>query len=60
LAALRKGQNTTGEITQTIYTNVSAALQRVAEFSVLAHLEKLVREGRVKKEGDRYLPLNDH
>jgi len=60
LAALRKGQNTTGDITQMIYVDVSAALQRVAEFSVLAHLEKLVRDGRVKKEGERYLPLNDH
>jgi hypothetical protein len=27
---------------------------------VLAHLEKLVRDGRVKKEGDRYLLLSDH
>ena len=60
LAALRKGQNTTGEITQMIYVDVSTALLRVAEFSVLAHLEKLVRDGRVKKEGERYLPLNDN
>ena len=43
-----------------IYVNLSAALKRVAEFSVLAHLEKLVRDGRVKKEGERYLPLNDN
>ena len=33
-----------------IYIDVSPALKRVAEFSVQAHLEKLEREGRVKKE----------
>jgi glyoxylase-like metal-dependent hydrolase (beta-lactamase superfamily II) len=54
LAALRSGQNTIGDITQRIYAGVSAALQRVAEFSVQAHLEKLMREGRVKREGERY------
>ena len=60
LAALRSGKNTTGDITQMIYVDVSAALQRVAEFSVLAHLEKLVREGRVKKEGSRYLLISEN
>jgi len=40
-----------------IYVDVSQALQRVAEFSVQAHLEKLMREGRVKREGGRYLLL---
>jgi glyoxylase-like metal-dependent hydrolase (beta-lactamase superfamily II) len=54
LAALKSGHGTIGEITQVIYVDVSAALQRVAEFSVQAHLEKLMREGRVKKEGARY------
>ena len=60
LAALRSGKNTTGDITQMIYVDVSAALQRVAEFSVLAHLEKLVSEGRVKKEGSRYLLISEN
>jgi glyoxylase-like metal-dependent hydrolase (beta-lactamase superfamily II) len=59
LAALRAGRNTIGDITQMIYVDVSAALQRVAEFSVQAHLEKLMREGRVKKDGGRYLLLSD-
>jgi glyoxylase-like metal-dependent hydrolase (beta-lactamase superfamily II) len=54
LTALRSGRNTIGDITQMIYVDVSAALQRVAEFSVQAHLEKLMREGRVRKEADRY------
>jgi glyoxylase-like metal-dependent hydrolase (beta-lactamase superfamily II) len=58
LQALRSGRNTIGDITETIYTDVSAALKRVAEFSVQAHLEKLMREGRVKRENGRYLLLD--
>jgi glyoxylase-like metal-dependent hydrolase (beta-lactamase superfamily II) len=60
LAALRNGRHTIGDITQAIYVDVSAALQRVAEFSVQAHLEKLLREGKVKREGARYLLLSDN
>jgi glyoxylase-like metal-dependent hydrolase (beta-lactamase superfamily II) len=60
LAALRAGRQTIGDITQLIYADVSAALQRVAEFSVQAHLEKLMREGRVKIEGRRYLLLTEN
>jgi glyoxylase-like metal-dependent hydrolase (beta-lactamase superfamily II) len=58
LNALRNGRNTIGDITETIYVDVSAALKRVAEFSVQAHLEKLIDEGRVKKENNRYLLLD--
>ena len=58
LAALRAGHQTIGDITQLIYKDMSAALQRVAEFSVQAHLEKLARDGRVKREGGRYLLLS--
>lgn len=60
VSALRGGHQTIGDITQLIYKDVSAALQRVAEFSVQAHLEKLMREGRVKSEGARYLLLTDN
>jgi glyoxylase-like metal-dependent hydrolase (beta-lactamase superfamily II) len=59
LDALRRGRNTIGDITEMIYVGVSPALQRVAEFSVQAHLEKLIREGRVKREGGRYLLFKD-
>lgn len=58
LQALRSGRNTIGDITEMIYRDVSAALKRVAEFSVQAHLEKLMDEGRVKKENSRYLLLD--
>ena len=60
LTALRNGRNTTGDITEMIYVDVSSALKRVAEFSVLAHLEKLMREGRVKREGSRYHLLSEN
>ena len=60
LDALAKGRNTIGDITEMIYVDVSPALQRVAEFSVQAHLEKLIKEGRVKWESGRYLLLKDH
>jgi glyoxylase-like metal-dependent hydrolase (beta-lactamase superfamily II) len=60
LAALGKGRNTIGDITEMIYVDVSPGLQRVAEFSVQAHLEKLIKEGRVKQESGRYLLFKDH
>ncbi len=60
LAAMRGGLQTIGDITQLIYKDVSAALQRVAEFSVQAHLEKLMRDGRVKRENGRYLLLSEN
>jgi glyoxylase-like metal-dependent hydrolase (beta-lactamase superfamily II) len=57
--ALRNGRNTIGDITQSIYVDVSAGLQRVAEFSVQAHLEKLIRDGRAKREDGRYHMVGD-
>jgi glyoxylase-like metal-dependent hydrolase (beta-lactamase superfamily II) len=58
--ALRKDRNTISDITALIYVDVSAPLKRVAEFSVQAHLEKLMAEGRVKREDGRYLLLKDN
>ncbi len=58
LQGLRNGRNTIGDITEMIYVDMSAALKRVAEFSVQAHLEKLIEDGRVKKESNRYLLLD--
>jgi hydroxyacylglutathione hydrolase len=55
--ALRKGRETIGAITEMIYVEVSGPLKNVAEFSVQAHLIKLMREGKVKQEGTRYLLL---
>lgn len=58
IQALRQGRNTIGEITESIYVDVSPALLRVAEFSVQAHLEKLLVERSIKKEGNRYLLIS--
>ena len=60
IGALRQGRNTIGDITEMIYVDTSPALKRVAEFSVQAHLEKLMREGVVKLEGGHYLLLRDN
>ena len=54
LSALRKGRETIGAITEMIYVDVSEPLKNVAEFSVQAHLIKLIKEGRVKNESGRY------
>ncbi|HEX5606002.1 MAG TPA: MBL fold metallo-hydrolase [Candidatus Binatia bacterium] len=60
IAALHQGRETIGDVTQTIYVDVSPALRRVAEFSVQAHLEKLMREGRVKQEGTHYRLVSEN
>ncbi|HWP56913.1 MAG TPA: MBL fold metallo-hydrolase [Candidatus Acidoferrales bacterium] len=54
LQALRKGAETRAQIVAEIYTDTPQALWRVAELTVEAHLEKLLEEGRVRREGDRY------
>jgi glyoxylase-like metal-dependent hydrolase (beta-lactamase superfamily II) len=58
ITALRQGRDTIGAITEIIYADISGPLKNVAEFSVEAHLIKLMREGRVKHEGARYRLLN--
>ncbi len=60
LDALRRGRNTIGDMTEAIYVDVAAPLKNIAEFSVQAHLIKLINEGRVKREGNRYFLLSDH
>jgi glyoxylase-like metal-dependent hydrolase (beta-lactamase superfamily II) len=57
LDALRRGKHTIGEITEMIYVEVPTPLHGIAEYSVQAHLTKLINEERVKKEGRRYLLL---
>lgn len=55
LLALSHGQHTIPSITAGIYTDLPKALLAAAQLSVEAHLLKLIREGRVIKEGERYL-----
>jgi glyoxylase-like metal-dependent hydrolase (beta-lactamase superfamily II) len=58
ITALRQGRDTIAAITEIIYVDISGPLKNVAEFSVEAHLIKLMREGRVQREGSRYRLLN--
>ena len=55
LRSLEKGHHTIPAITATIYVGTPAALLSVAQLSVEAHLLKLIKERRVKKQGEGYL-----
>lgn len=48
---IRKGDRTIADMVGTIYRDIDPRLHRGASFSVLAHLELLVAEGRVRAEG---------
>ncbi|MGI8407081.1 MAG: MBL fold metallo-hydrolase [Actinomycetota bacterium] len=52
--AVRDGAATPEAIVGVVYRETPAALHPIAMFSVLAHLEKLQTEGRVKKRGQRW------
>ena len=54
LDALAGGARTPGEIVGVIYQDLDPALHPAAENTVRAHLLKLVREGRARREGNRY------
>ena len=55
LQCLSGGDQTIPAITTRIYSEIPSALSSVAQLSVEAHLLKLIRERRVKQEGERYL-----
>jgi len=54
LAVLRSGLATPDEMVARIYPELATALVPVARESVLAHLEKLEREGRAAHDGERW------
>jgi hydroxyacylglutathione hydrolase len=54
LEALAREARTPGEIVGVVYRDLDPALHPAAESTVRAHLLKLVREGRVRREGNRY------
>ncbi len=54
LSALADGLDAIPAMVERIYSDVPEALHRMAEMSVLAHLEMLEREGRVRREGDTW------
>jgi hydroxyacylglutathione hydrolase len=54
LRCLAEGEHTISAITARIYVDVPSALHSIAQWSVEAHLVKLIEEKRVRKEGGRY------
>jgi glyoxylase-like metal-dependent hydrolase (beta-lactamase superfamily II) len=57
LAALEAGDRTPPAVVARVYADVDRGLWPAAELSVRAHLVKLVREGRVLADGDRFEPI---
>lgn len=54
LSAIDSGADTTEGIVKVVYRDLSTALHPIAERSVMAHLEKLMTEGRVTETGGTY------
>jgi glyoxylase-like metal-dependent hydrolase (beta-lactamase superfamily II)/8-oxo-dGTP pyrophosphatase MutT (NUDIX family) len=55
LDAIKAGSETTAEIVPIAYSEVNSSLYGLAERSTLAHLEKLVEEGKITRlDGARY------
>jgi glyoxylase-like metal-dependent hydrolase (beta-lactamase superfamily II) len=54
LAALAGGRHTVSDIADALYPNLDPRLRKAAEGTVLAHLDKLWADGRVRREGDRF------
>jgi glyoxylase-like metal-dependent hydrolase (beta-lactamase superfamily II) len=52
--AMRSGARTIPQIVTAVYTDVPEAMHRLAEMSVLAHLEKLEGEGNVTRDGEEF------
>ena len=55
LGALAAGGSTVESITAKIYPSLIDALVPMARESVLAHLQKLESERRVRRDGDRWV-----
>ncbi|MCA3178238.1 MAG: MBL fold metallo-hydrolase [Burkholderiaceae bacterium] len=55
-ALARSGGGTLDDLVPSAYDDVKPALFPVAKRSLLAHLEKLVEDGRARRDGERWLP----
>ncbi|MBI4851713.1 MAG: MBL fold metallo-hydrolase [Acidobacteria bacterium] len=58
LKSVEKGFTTIPEIVKAVYTDVPEKMHKLAERSVLAHLEKLTLDGRVSLEQGHYKALS--
>ncbi|MFQ5683742.1 MAG: MBL fold metallo-hydrolase [Candidatus Binatia bacterium] len=56
--SLGNGHHTPASMVSAIYTDTPPFLHSVAQLSVEAHLIKLINEGRVRREGQRYLRID--
>ncbi len=56
LAAVRRGPSTLDELLPVAYADTRRELWPFAKLSLEAHLVKLVREGRISTDGERYSP----
>ena len=56
VAAVSAGHGTVAEIIARVYPTLAAELRWAAEETIVAHLQKLVREGRVAARDDRWTP----
>ena len=54
LDALAAGQDTIADIVPRLYADVPAFLHGMAGLTVRAHLDKLVADGRVRRDGERF------
>jgi glyoxylase-like metal-dependent hydrolase (beta-lactamase superfamily II)/8-oxo-dGTP pyrophosphatase MutT (NUDIX family) len=54
LNALTDGKTKPDEIVAVVYSSYPSALHPIAERSVIAHLDKLIKEGRVEKTGEAF------
>ena len=54
IASVAAGRGTVQAIVESIYDGLDAALEPAARQNVVAHLEKLKREGRVIEENARW------
>jgi endoribonuclease LACTB2 len=56
---MKNGDRAIPAIVKSVYTDVPEAMHKLAEMSVLAHLEKLENEGRVIRRGDDFALFDD-
>ena len=57
LKAVGNGAETTTEIVQIVYTDVSPKLHPMAKRAILAHLEKLAEDGLVRRDQGKWKPM---
>ena len=56
-ACLAQGYETIPDIVAKLYAGLSPALGHAAALTVQAHLEHLIEEAKVSRQGDHYLPI---